>query len=85
MHLLAAGVVNFLFIGLKAFQQRNVIHNDRVLVMLTSNLLAMSEVFVIAVIARSGWYLPLVLILGVSGGFGCLTAMTLHNHLFKRS
>lgn len=76
-----AFVANFTFIGLKAFQQRNVIHNDYGLVFLTSNLLAFAEVFVIYTIAQKGVYLPLVLTIGVSGGLGCLFAMWFHNRM----
>lgn len=82
--LLLAGVANFCFIGLKAFQQRNVIHNDYVLVVVTSNLLAFAEVFVIYTIAKEGVILPLILTLGFSGSLGCVVAMRIHNYL-KRS
>lgn len=79
-----AGLANFCFIGLKAFQQRNVIHNDRMWVFITSNLLAFAEVFVIYTIASKGFFLPLVAVIGISGGLGCLFAMSLHDRL-KRS
>ena len=83
MTLPLAGLANFAFIGLKAFQQRNVIHNDRWWVFVTSNLLAVAEVFVIYTIAERGFFWPLVLTIGVSGGLGCLFAMSLHDWLKK--
>ena len=82
-HLLLAGLANFMFIGLKAFQQLNVIHNNYVLVILTSHLLAFGEVFVIYTIAAQGYFLPLVLTIGVSGAAGCLFAMRFHNWFKK--
>lgn len=79
--LLLAGAANFMFIGMKAFQQINVIHQHRLRVMITSNLLAFAEVFVIFTIAQRGFYLPLVLTIGMSGGLGALFAMRLHKWL----
>ena len=76
-----AGVANFCFIGLKAFQQRNVVNNDYGLVFVTSNLLALVEVFVIYTIAQKGFMWPLVATIGVSGGLGCVVAMRFHNWL----
>ena len=84
MTLPLAGLANFCFIGLKAFQQRNVVNNQYTLVFLTSNLLALVEVFVIFTIAQRGLYWPLVATIGVSGGLGCLFAMWLHNRFFTR-
>ena len=84
MTLPLAGLANFCFIGLKAFQQRNVVNNDYGMVFVTSNLLALVEVFVIYTIAQRGFFWPLVLTIGVSGGLGCLFAMWLHNRLFTR-
>jgi len=79
IQLILAGTANFCFIGLKAFQQRNVVHNDRLLVLLTSNLLAVAEVYVVFTIASVGMYWPLVVTVGISGGLGCLAAMWLHD------
>lgn len=87
-HLLA-WLANFSFIGLKAFQQRNVVHDNRAAVFLTSNLLAAVEVLVVWKIAKTSStftdYALLVVTLGTSGGLGCLLAMHLHNHWFKKS
>lgn len=76
---------NFCFIGLKAFQQRNVIHNNYQAVFGTSMGLAIFEVYVVAQIAKSGFDAWLVLALGVGGGAGCLAAMWLHNRFFKKA
>lgn len=86
---LAAFAANFSFIGLKAFQQRNVIHGNKVAVVVTSHLLAATEILVVWKIARTepdfSEYLALFITLGMSGGLGCLLAMTLHDKYFKRS
>lgn len=74
----AVAVSNFIFIGLKAFQQRNVIHDNYGWVVVTSNAMAFFEVFVIATIARHGVDFWLVLALGLGGGTGCVSAMLLH-------
>ena len=68
-----------MFIGLKASQQRHVIHNDWLLVLPTSMLMAVCEVYVIAAIARSGWSPSLVTAVGLGSGLGAMGAMWLHN------
>lgn len=85
IHLALAGAANFTFIALRAFQQRNVVHNDYGLVFITANLIALVEVFVVFTIASKGFMLPLVFTLGVSGGLGCIFAMRFHNWLMVRN
>jgi|GEM_PF-3569470 len=75
---------NFAFIFLKAFQQRNVIHNNYGWVLITSNAMALFEVYVVASVAKHGVELWLVLALGLGGGTGCLAAMLLHNRFVLR-
>jgi hypothetical protein len=77
-------VANFAFIFLKAFQQRNVIHNNYGWVVLVSNTMALFEVYVVASIAKHGMDAWLVLALGMGGGTGCLAAMMLHNRYILR-
>lgn len=88
MSYLLAWLANFSFIGLKAFQQRNVVHDNRAAVFITSNLLAATEVLVVWKIAKSSTafidYALLVVTLGTSGGLGCLLAMHLHNRWLKK-
>ena len=87
MNLAVAWAANFTFIGLKAAQQLHVVHNKKVAVVVTSNLLAAVEVLVLWAVVKTANtpldYLKLVLTLGTSGGLGCVLAMTLHNHYFK--
>lgn len=70
-------LANFCFIGLKAWQQRNVAFLRYKAVFLVSNLLAVVEIFVIYTVAKSGLEWTTVLPIGVGGGLGCITAMYL--------
>ncbi len=73
---------NFVFIGLKAAQQRNVAFDKYIAVMPISWMLGLTEVYVIAQIAVNGFSLWLALLLGTAGGAGALFAMWLHNKVF---
>lgn len=83
--LLAAGLAQFIFIALKAFQQLNVMNHKYWWVAPTSMLMAVFEVFVIAMIARSeeSWYL-IVIPVGIGGSLGCMFSMWLHKRLMNR-
>lgn len=74
---------NFIFIGLRAFQQLNVMHNARALVFATSNMMAISEVYLVASYAHYGNAWPVVTTVGISGGLGCLFSMWLRKKLVK--
>lgn len=76
-YLTVAGA-NFLFIFLKAYQQRNVAFDNYGMVLPTSFGLAMTEVYVIAKVAVLGFTLPLALTIGVAAGSGALCAMLIH-------
>jgi hypothetical protein len=78
MTLLAAFIASFCFIALKALQQRQVVHDQYLLIVPTSVLMAVCEVYVIHNIAVKGWGVPLVLAVGLGSGLGCLSAMLLH-------
>jgi len=69
---------NFVFIGLKAFQQRNVTAEKYALIHITSMLMAAVEVYVIWKMAEHGPTLELVLTLGAAGGTGASLATWLH-------
>jgi hypothetical protein len=75
---------NFAFIFLKAFQQRNVVHDNYGWVVMTSNAMALFEVYVVAMVAKEGFTAWLVFALGMGGGTGCLAAMLLHKRFVLR-
>ena len=83
-YLTVAGA-NFLFIFLKAYQQRNVAFDNYGMVLPTSFGLAMTEVYVIAKVAVLGFTLPLALTIGVAAGSGALCAMLVHRKYHTKS
>jgi len=78
MTFIYAFIASFCFIGLKAFQQRQVVHDEYLFIIPTSVLMAVCEVFVVHNIAVTGWTFQLVGAVGVGSGCGCLSAMLLH-------
>lgn len=86
MHNLLVFLATYVFIFLKAFQQRNVQHNDFLLVPGTSMLMAVVEYYVIAVVAMKGYGWELVLCGGLGAGLGAMSAMWVHNrHLDRKN
>lgn len=83
--LLAIGAANFAFIGLKAFQQLNVVHGEKMLVFITSHLMALTEVFLIATYAHAGPVWPLILTVGTSAGMGSVAAIWIRQRFFRHN
>lgn len=77
---LTAFFASFVFILLKATQQLNVVHNQYLLVVPTSMLMAACEVWVVFNMAHQGWGW-LVLTIGLGSGLGAVTAMWLHKRI----
>lgn len=73
-----AGLASYLFVGLKAFQQLNVVRGLYRWIMPTSLAMAACEVYVVANIARMGVSFLLVLCIGVGAGLGAMTSMAAH-------
>lgn len=69
---------SFLFVFLKAFQQRNVAFDNYALIMPFSFGMAATEVFVIASIATTGASLLAIFAIGLGGGLGCIAGMWGH-------
>ncbi len=71
---------SFLYVGLKAFQQLNVVHDERLLVVPISLLMATCEVFIVSqiVVNGFGW---IVLWIGLGAGLGALFSMSLHKRM----
>jgi len=75
---------SFVFVFLKAFQQRNVAFDNYKWVFPTSMGMAATEVYVISVIAAKGYAVLAVLGMGAGAGCGAMLAMYLHHHYVKR-
>jgi hypothetical protein len=79
------GVANFVFIALKAFQQLNVVHGEKLLVFITSHLMALAEVFLVVSYAQKGAVWPLILTVGLSAGLGAVFAMVARERYFRHN
>ena len=84
--LLAAGVAQFINIALKAFQQLNVMNYKYRWIPPTSMCMAVFEVFIIAMIARTqdSWYL-IIIPVGIGGCLGCMFSMWVHKRLMSKN
>ncbi len=69
----------FLFVFLRATQQKNVQHNNYLLVLPVSLAMAFSEGWVVAAIAKQGYDLYLVLTIGIGSGLGCMLSMWVYS------
>lgn len=72
---------NFMFIFLKAFQQRNVAWLNYLFVLPLSIFMAAAEFYVIHRVAELGWQWWAVLAGGLGAGLGALTAMWMHERI----
>jgi hypothetical protein len=78
---LTSGAAMFVFVALKAFQQRNVAFDHYAPVIPISWAMALTEVYVIATIAVQGFNWWLAFAIGTGSGFGAVCAMWLHKRL----
>ena len=85
MDVLLAGGASFVFIFLKAFQQRNVVLDAPWhIVVVTSLAMASVELYVIAAVVYSGYSINLVASVGLGAGLGAVAAMRLHRRIFRQ-
>jgi hypothetical protein len=70
MEIYYAGLASFIFVFLKAFQQRNVAFDHYWPVIPISILMAATEVYVISSVVFLGYSIALVLSIGVGAGTG---------------
>lgn len=78
----AAFVASFIFVGLRSWQQLNVVHKKYWWILPTSYAMAAVEVFLVSAMAKNGWGM-IVLFIGGGGGLGSMTATYLHGRLLK--
>lgn len=74
---------SFVYIFLKAFQQRNVAFDKYLWIMPTSYGLAVTEIYMIASVAREGLGFLIVMSVGTGAGLGALVATYIHRRMFK--
>lgn len=79
---LALAGASFLYVFLKAFQQRSVASDSFIAILPVSLGLAAMEVFTTAKVAATGWHIGVVLAIGLSSGSGAMVAMLIHRRLF---
>ena len=81
LHLYAmAFLASATYVGLKAFQQLNVVHEKWAWVIQISFLMQVCEVFLVVQVSRAGfgW---IVLATGAGSAVGCVVAMLIHRRL----
>lgn len=83
MMLVLMFLANFIFIFLKAFQQRNVGGAHYAAILPTSFAMAAAEVYIIVTVAKSGFEFGNILALGLAGGLGSCAAVWAHGRMFK--
>lgn len=75
--MITAFIASFGYVFLRAIQQLNVQHDFKLYVIPTALLISMFEVTVVLNTVRVG-SLDVAIPVGLGGGLGCLTAMTLY-------
>jgi hypothetical protein len=76
---LLLALASFAFIGLRAFQQLNVMHHRIAWVVPTSGLMAITEVTILVNAVQQGWWSWVPMFIG--GSTGCVVSMLLHKRL----
>lgn len=69
------------FVFFRAFQQLNVVNKRYLLVIPTSILMGVCEVYVVANVVQLGFNGWLILNSGVGAGLGCMGAMWIHDKM----
>ena len=78
---LLLGINSFAYIFLKAFQQKNVMHDKYWWMVPCSLAMGCAEVFVIVVVATSSATIVSGLSIGLGGGIGCIVACLAHKRI----
>lgn len=82
MNYLLAFVAAFISVGLKGFQHKNVINNLYLNTAITSYFMAVMDVLLIGLIAKSDWTIAFVT--GTGAALGMVVAMFVHNKYFSK-
>jgi hypothetical protein len=76
---------SFIFVALKALQQRNVAFDNYIWVVPTSVAMGFVEYGTIILVVKGGYTVPSLLAAGLGAGFGALSAMLLHKRYIKKN
>ena len=77
-------VACYMYVLLRAFQQRNVAFDNYWWIVPTSYGMAVVDVFIVAFVAHQGWSIGIVFANGSGGALGAMTAMWMHRRWVKR-
>ena len=80
---LLAFAASFVRVGLRAFQQLNVVHGQYWLIVPVSMAMQVCEVYIVFNIAVQGWNWPLILTFGIGAGLGCVCSMWIHKRVVQ--
>lgn len=76
---------SYIFVFLKAFQQRNVAFDNYFWVIPTSMSMGFVEYVTVFLIVKMGYNIPLILGAGLGAGLGALSAMLLHKKFLLKN
>ena len=76
---------SFVFVALKALQQRNVAFDNYIWVVPTSVAMGFVEYGTIILVVNSGYTIPTLLAAGLGAGCGALSAMIFHKKFVKKN
>jgi len=79
--ILLSALVTFIYVGLRAFQQLNVVNKNYLAVMPTSVLMSVGDVAIVMLIVKADT-LWMGVSNGLAGGLGCWLAMYVSHKLF---
>lgn len=82
--LLLIFMVSFLTVCVKVVQGRNFAFDNYLMVMPTSIVMAMLDLYIYASIAKVGWELKWVLAIGIGSGLGAMCGMYVHGRWIKK-
>lgn len=82
--LVVAGVISFVSVFFKAFQNRNYNFDNFKLVVPTSIAIAACELYLLSLLIRDGINIPFILVVGVGSGLGGMLAMKMHRRFVRR-
>lgn len=78
----ASVLTSMVYVGMRGFQQKNVIGRHLKSVAVTSYLIAVFEVATVTIIIKGGWWVALTS--GTGAAIGMVGSILLHDRLFKR-